>query len=88
MPASALSRRSLFTVLPALAATSAVAKSTAWTNVASGDDPLFMSATKLARLIREKQISATEVIKLHIARIEATSPRINAVVATCFERAL
>ncbi len=88
MPASALSRRSLLTVLPALAATSAVAKNTAWTNVASGDDPLFMSATKLARLIREKQISATEVIKLHIARIEATSPKINAVVATCFERAL
>lgn len=51
-------------------------------------DPLFMSATQLAALIRTKQLSAEEAVKLHIARIEAVGPRINAVVAPCFERAL
>ena len=54
----------------------------------SGDDPLFMSAVRLAGLIRDGQLSAREVTMRHIARIEATSPAINAVVATCFERAL
>jgi len=59
--------------------------------LSSGDpseDPLFMSATKLAGLIRDKRISATEVVKLHLARIEAVNPKINAVVALCAERAL
>jgi amidase len=87
MPASAFSRRALFSGI-SVAASSAAAKHQPWVNVDSGDDPLFMSATKLARLIRERQISATEAIELHIARIEATSPKINAVVAVCFERAL
>ena len=47
-----------------------------------------MSATRLARLIRGGRLSAREVTELHIGRIEETSPAINAVVATCFERAL
>ncbi len=51
-------------------------------------DPLSMSATKLAELIRTKKISATEAVKLHIARIEAVNSKINAVVAKCYERAL
>ncbi len=51
------------------------------------EDPLFMSATRLAVAIRQKRLSAREVTDLHIARIGATSPVINAVVATCFERA-
>ena len=51
-------------------------------------DPLFMSATKLAGLIRTKTLSATEVVKLHLARIAAVNPKINAVVALCAERAL
>ncbi|WP_020650767.1 amidase [Solimonas variicoloris] len=54
----------------------------------SSDDPLFMSATKLAGLIRAGQLSASEAVRLHIARIEALHPRLNAVVARCFERAL
>jgi amidase len=52
------------------------------------DDPLFMSATRLAESIRQKKLSATEAVKRHIARIEAVNPKINAVVALCFERAL
>jgi amidase len=51
-------------------------------------DPLYMSATKLAELIRAKKISATEAVKLHIKRIEEVNPKLNAVVTLCFERAL
>lgn len=54
----------------------------------TNDDPLTTSATKLAAMIREKKISATETVKLHIARIEAVNPKLNAVVAKCYERAL
>ncbi|PTY07886.1 amidase [Opitutaceae bacterium EW11] len=52
------------------------------------NDPLAMSATKLAELIRAKKISATEAVKLHIARIEQVNPKINAIVTKCYERAL
>lgn len=52
------------------------------------DDPLYVSSTKLAALIRAKKISATEATKLNIARIQEVNPKINAVVAMCFERAL
>jgi len=68
------------------ASASAVARPARSTD--DSDDPLFMSATRLAELIREKKLSVTEVVKLHIARIEAVNPKINAVVALCFERAL
>jgi len=47
-----------------------------------------MSASRLAKLIRSRKISATEAVRLYIARIESVNPKINAVVATCFERAL
>jgi len=52
------------------------------------DDPLFTSAKKLAEMIRAKKISSTEVIKAHIARIEAVNPKLNAVVFPTFEQAL
>jgi amidase len=67
------------------------AESSAGTYLASKDateDPLYMSATKLAGLIRAKKISAVEAAKLHMARIDAVNPKINAVVARCYERAL
>jgi len=58
----------------------------------SSNDPsteiIFMSATKLAQLIREKKISATDAVTAYIARIEKVNPKINAVVQMCFERAL
>lgn len=47
-----------------------------------------MSATKIAQLIREKKVSATEVVQACIARINAVNPKLNAVVQTCFDRAL
>ncbi len=49
---------------------------------------LYMSATKVAQLIRKKEVSSTEVTKGCIARIEEVNPYINAVVMTCFDRAL
>ncbi len=52
------------------------------------DDPLFTSAARMAAMIREKKISSVELIKAHIARIEAVNPKLNAVVFPAFERAL
>lgn len=52
------------------------------------EDLVFMSATKLAGLIREKKVSSVEAVKAYYARIEAVNPKINAVVQFCRERAL
>jgi amidase len=52
------------------------------------EDPLFMSATKLAELIRSRRISATEATKLVLGQIERVNPRLRAVVTLCSERAL
>jgi amidase len=81
-------RRSLLIGMGAMVSAPAGAAVTTSLGEAGGDDPLFMSAARLARWIREKRISASEAVRLHIARIEAVNPSINAVVANCFERAL
>lgn len=47
-----------------------------------------MSATALAQRIRTGQISAVEAVRAYIARMEAVNPKLNAVVQTCFDRAL
>src|SRR2546430_4492524 len=47
----------------------------------------FMSATKLAQLIREKKVSAIEAVNAYAARIVEVNPKINAVVMMCLERA-
>ncbi|HEY9011562.1 MAG TPA: amidase [Devosia sp.] len=52
------------------------------------EDLVFMSATKLAGLIREKKVSSVEAVKACYARIDAVNPKINAVVQFCRERAL
>ena len=54
----------------------------------SRDDIIFVSTARLAQLIREKKVSATEAVQAFVARIHAVNPRLNAVVQTCFERAL
>ncbi|HEY0943703.1 MAG TPA: amidase [Opitutaceae bacterium] len=58
---------------------------------ATSSDPsteiIWMSATKLAQLIREKKVSAVEAVDAYIARIEAVNPKLNAVCMPCFERA-
>lgn len=45
-------------------------------------------ATGLAKLIRDKEISALEVVETAIERIEERNPELNAVIATRFEQAL
>ncbi|MCH8185587.1 MAG: amidase [Chloroflexi bacterium] len=47
-----------------------------------------MSATDLAEAIRERRLSAREVVEAHVNRIEAVDVRLNAVVIPTFERAL
>jgi len=52
------------------------------------EDPLFVSATKMAELIRSKKLSSVEAVKMCYKRIDEVNPKINAVVAFCRERAL
>ena len=51
-------------------------------------DPLLtLSATRLARMIRTREVSSREVVDAHIRRLEEVNPRINAVVAFRFDQA-
>jgi amidase len=47
----------------------------------------FHSASKLAKMIREKDVSPVEVVEAHIRRIEEVNPKLNAYVTTTFESA-
>ena len=51
-------------------------------------DLCFTSAKKLARLIRARKLSATEVMKAFIAQIERVNPKVNAIVTFLPELAL
>jgi amidase len=46
-----------------------------------------LSAVELRRLIATRQVSAVELLEACIGRIEALNPFVNAITATCFERA-
>src|SRR5688572_10026007 len=46
------------------------------------------SAAHVAKMIRDKQVTAVDVVNMCYARIDAVNPKINAVVAMCRERAL
>ena len=48
----------------------------------------YLSATKLASLIRTKQLSSREVVQAHLERISAVNPKINAIVTLLAEDAL
>ena len=48
----------------------------------------YTSAKKLARMIRTRKLSATEVVRAFIARIEAVNPKVNAIVTFLPEQAL
>lgn len=52
------------------------------------NDLVSRSASQIAQMIRAKQVTALEVVKACYARIDEVNPKINAVVATCRERAL
>ncbi|MUN38816.1 amidase [Actinomadura litoris] len=48
----------------------------------------FASARELARRVRDRELSAREVVQAHLDRIEAVNPQVNAVVTVEAERAL
>ncbi|WP_039941189.1 amidase [Streptomyces himastatinicus] len=48
----------------------------------------YRDATDLAELIHERRVSAVEVMRAHLDRIEAVNPRVNAVVTVAAEQAL
>ncbi|WP_119157240.1 amidase [Caldimonas tepidiphila] len=50
-------------------------------------DIVALSATEMRRRIGARQLSPVELLEACIARIEAVNPLVNAVTATCFERA-
>src|SRR6201999_1309536 len=41
---------------------------------------IYTDATKLAELIRTREVSPVEVMKAHLDRIEAVNPKVNAIV--------
>lgn len=55
--------------------------------MAHDDSLVTRSAVELRQLIQTRQVSPVELLEACIARIEAVNPFVNAVTATCFERA-
>src|SRR5262249_16942862 len=51
-------------------------------------DLCFLTATELARRIRAREVSVTEVVQAHLAQIDRVNPRVNAVVTLIADRAL
>jgi Asp-tRNA(Asn)/Glu-tRNA(Gln) amidotransferase A subunit family amidase len=49
---------------------------------------IFDSVSEIARRIRDREISAVEVIEMHLARIDEVNPSLNAVVTRCDDMAL
>jgi amidase len=49
---------------------------------------IFLTATELAQKIKNKEVSAVEVLKAHIKQIEAVNPAINAIITYLPELAL
>lgn len=52
------------------------------------DELFYLSATTLARRIRDRELSSEEVVQAHLRRIETVNQRLNAVVQLAGERAL
>lgn len=82
------SARALLASLPFAALSETRAAPSYQTSSDKTDDLVFMSATKLAQLIREKKVSSVEAVKACYARIDVVNPKLNAVVQFCRERAL
>ncbi|MEJ1962812.1 MAG: amidase family protein [Gammaproteobacteria bacterium] len=87
-PSATLQRRRFLRQLTGLAASTAAAREAigAPSTDASGQI-VFMSATKLAALIRARKVSAVEAVNAYIERMERVNDRLNAVVMRSFDRA-
>lgn len=87
------SRRTLFGLKPepllagaaALITSAVISRSVAATD--TSDEIIYMSATRLASLIRSKQISASEAVDAYIHRQLDVNDKLNAVVTNCYARA-
>ncbi len=55
---------------------------------APGDEVCYLSAREMVRAIRTRELSSTEVVGAHLARIERINPGVNAIVTLVAERAL
>ena len=53
-----------------------------------GTEICFLDAAELVRRIKQREVSAREVMEAHLARIERVNPRVNAIVTLLPERAL
>lgn len=51
------------------------------------DELMYASVTAMAQAIRDRRVSATEVVEAHLQRIEAVNPALNAVVQVAGARA-
>ena len=51
-------------------------------------DLCFLPAIELARLLRDKEISAREVLSAHLQQIERVNSKVNAIVTLVAEQAL
>ena len=51
-------------------------------------DLIYSSATSIAQSIRDKEVSAVEVVQAHLDRIAEVNDKLNAVVCLCADRAL
>ena len=49
---------------------------------------IFKSATAIAKAIRDRAVSAEEVVEAHLRRIDEVNPKLNAVVQTVADRAI
>lgn len=47
----------------------------------------FSTASQMLQALRQRQISAVEILELHQRRIERYNPQLNAIIITCFEQA-
>jgi amidase len=82
------SRRRLLETTALAGAALALPRMRAHALAVAPDDVLAASTVQVARMLREGKVSAVELVERCYARIDAVNPTINAVVATCRERAL
>jgi amidase len=52
------------------------------------NDPIFSNVSRWAEAIRNRQISASEVLRIHLAQIDKFNPTLNAINLTDAEKAL
>ena len=51
--------------------------------MSDNNEIIYASAKSMARAIREKEVSAVELVEAHLARIDEVNPALNAVVDAC-----